>query len=88
MKKLIAILMVLSSLLLFSCNSDEQEPTDLPTEPQESESVLNKPTEEPTEEPTERPTEEVVRGMECLYSEYRNYFSNLKIFFHFIIPFI
>lgn len=66
MKKLIAIFIVLSSLLLASCNSDVQEPTDIPTEPQESESVLNKPTEEPTEEPTERPTEEVVRGIECL----------------------
>ena len=54
MKKLIAILMVLFSLLLLSCNSDAQEPTDLPTEPQESESATVEPTEKPTEKPTEQ----------------------------------
>lgn len=65
MKKLIAILMVLSSLLLFSCNSDAQEPTDLPTEPQESESATVEPTEKPTEEPTEQ-DENAIKTMEEL----------------------
>ena len=65
MKKLIAILMVLSSLLLFSCNSDEQEPTDLPTEPQESERATVEPTEAPTEEPTEQ-DENAIKTMEEL----------------------
>ena len=63
MKKLIAILMVLSSLLLFSCNSDAQEPTDLPTEPQESERATVEPTEKPTEKSTEQ-DENAVKSIE------------------------
>lgn len=65
MKKLIATLMVLFSLLLVACNSDAQEPTDLPTEPQESESATVEPTEKPTEKPTEQ-NENAIKTVEEL----------------------